>query len=165
VPISDAYSYNNANLVRSYLWGTDLSGRPQGAGGVGGLLAVNEKTNGVHFVAYDGNGNVVGLVKATDGTLSAKYDYDPFGQTIRASGFLAGVNPYRFSSKYEDKESRCLYYGQRFYSPNNGRWISRDRIDETGGRNLFGYCHQSPGACLNPSGRSLRIRGTCKRFW
>ena len=31
---------NNA-VIRSFMWGLDLSGSPQGAGGVGGLLEVN----------------------------------------------------------------------------------------------------------------------------
>jgi hypothetical protein len=53
------------------MWGTDLSGTMQGAGGVGGLLAENDAAQGVHFVTFDGNGNVAALVKATDGTLSA----------------------------------------------------------------------------------------------
>ena len=54
-------------LVLSFMRGLDLSGTIQGAGGVGGLLAVSFKTNGAHFACYDGNGNVVALVKASDG--------------------------------------------------------------------------------------------------
>ena len=38
-------------LARSYLWGLDLSGSMQGAGGVGGLLAVTDSTPGTNFVA------------------------------------------------------------------------------------------------------------------
>jgi hypothetical protein len=53
------------SLVASFVWGTDLSGSMQGAGGVGGLLAENLAGNGVQFVAYDGNGNVADLVSAT----------------------------------------------------------------------------------------------------
>src|ERR1019366_5160491 len=48
------------SLVRSYVWGTDLSGTPQGAGGVGGMLEVSYHGNALTncFPAYDGNGNV-----------------------------------------------------------------------------------------------------------
>ena len=76
-------------LVMSILRGLDLSGTLQGAGGVGGVLAVSFKTNGTHFFCYDGNGNVTALVNATDGTESARYEYDPFGQTLRATGPMA----------------------------------------------------------------------------
>jgi hypothetical protein len=75
--LADLNATNNA-VIRSYVWGLDLSGSLQGAGGVGGLLAVNDAENGSHFCAYDGNGNITGLAKATDGTVSANYEYGPF---------------------------------------------------------------------------------------
>ena len=92
----------------------------------------------VRMTTYDGNGNVIGLVKATDVTVSARYEYDRFGQTVRASGTaVAAANPYRFSTEYDDHESHFLYYGHRFYNPNTGRWINRDPVGEMGGNNLL----------------------------
>jgi hypothetical protein len=44
-------------LQKTYSWGMDLSGSMQGAGGVGGLLAVKSGAT-IHFPTYDGNGNV-----------------------------------------------------------------------------------------------------------
>jgi len=46
------------SAIRSYMWGLDLSRTMQGAGGVGGLVAVNDASQGAHFVAVDANGNV-----------------------------------------------------------------------------------------------------------
>lgn len=74
----------NGAVVRSYAWGLDLSGSLGGAGGVGGLLWVTRTAQGTHFCAYDGNGNVSALVSATDGTVSARYEYGPFGEPLRA---------------------------------------------------------------------------------
>jgi RHS repeat-associated protein len=119
-------------LQRSFMWGLDLSGSMQGAGGVGGLLEVNDAGNGVHFVAYDGNGNVAGLVKAADGTSSALYEYGPFGELVRATGPMAKVNPFRFSTKFQDDEIDLLYYGYRYYNASTGRWICRDPLGEAG---------------------------------
>jgi RHS repeat-associated protein len=135
-------------LVRSYLWGTDLSGSPllggagggsQGAGGVGGLLLVTSHASPVtrHFVSMDGNGNVTALVDATDGTVKATYDYGPFGELVRADGPMAKANPFRFSTKYQDDESDLVYYGYRYLA--NGRWLNRDPIEEAGGLNLYGF--------------------------
>ena len=73
-------------LVRSYTWGLDASGSMQGAGGVGGLLMVNAGSGGVHFPAYDLNGNVMGLVNAANGNISAKYEYGPFGEVFCSVG-------------------------------------------------------------------------------
>jgi len=124
----------------SFLRGLDLSGTMQGAGGVGGLLAINFKNNGTHFAAYDGNGNVSALVNAADGTVSGNYEYDPFGQALRITGAVGKLNPIRFSTQYADDVTGDLKYLHRDYRPDLGRWKSRDPIDELGGLNLYGYC-------------------------
>ena len=128
-----AFDGTNAAIIRSFLWGLDLSGSMQGAGGVGGLIAFRQHSGslaGSHFAAYDGNGNVMALVDGTTGNTSARYEYDPFGQTIRASGTMAVVNPVRFSSKAVDDETDYAYYGYRYLNPNVGRWLGRDPIGE-----------------------------------
>jgi RHS repeat-associated protein len=132
--------------LRTYLWGLDLSGSEQGAGGVGGLLKITDYTSGTthHFVAYDGNGNVAGLVNSTNASVSARYEYGPFGEAIRATGPMAANNPIRFSSKYTDQESGLLYYGYRFYNPSTGRWVNRDPMGERGGKNLCGFVGNRP---------------------
>lgn len=35
--------------------------------------------------------------------------------------------------------SGVRYYGQRYYNPGTGRWLSRDSLDEGGGTNLYGF--------------------------
>ncbi|HEX9045869.1 MAG TPA: hypothetical protein VF988_02485 [Verrucomicrobiae bacterium] len=48
----------------------------------GGLLAVSYHGSATTncFPAFDGNGNVMALVTAADGTSVAKYEYGPFGK-------------------------------------------------------------------------------------
>jgi RHS repeat-associated protein len=125
-------------LKQSYTWGLDLSGSQQGAGGVGGLLWVSDRSTlnnqpSTHFAAYDGNGNLTGLINAANSTTSATYEYSPFGELIRQSGTMAKANPFRFSTKYQDDETDLLYYGYRYYNTSTGRWPSRDPIEERGG--------------------------------
>ena len=128
------YDGNNA-LQKSYLWGIDLSGSLQGAGGVGGLLAENDNSTS-YYPCYDGNGNVRAYVDNT-GTSVADYEYGPFGQITPKSGSKADDFMFRFSTKYLDKETGLYYYGYRYYSPDLGRWISRDPMEEEGGKNLY----------------------------
>jgi RHS repeat-associated protein len=134
------------SLQTSFLWGLDLSGSEQGAGGVGGLLLFSDHSSPAtrHFVAYEGNGNVMALVNAANGTISAQYEYSPFGETVSATGIAASSNPFRFSTKYVDSESGFLYYGYRYYNPSTGRWSSRDPIAERGGKNLYGFALNNP---------------------
>jgi len=118
-------------LIRTYVWGLDLSGTFQGAGGIGGLLWINVETGshaGRYVVAYDGNGNVMGLVSASDGSVVTQYEYGPFAEPLRSTGSIATDNPIRFSTKYTDPETGLLYYGYRYYSPSLGRWLRRDPV-------------------------------------
>ena len=128
--------------VNTFMWGSDLSGTMQGAGGVGGLLETSYSggsTTTNCFPAFDGNGNVMGLVNSVDGTVIAEYDYGPFGEVIRSTGPMAKANPFRFSTKYQDDESDLLYYGYRYYKPSTGTWVSRDPAQEDGGDNLYAF--------------------------
>lgn len=144
------------NIVRSYTWGLDLSGTLDGAGGIGGLLFVTDHggtlTN--HFVAYDGNGNVAALVR-TDSTETARYEYGPFGELIRATGPIARTNPFRWSTKFWDEESELVYYGYRYYNPAVGRWISRDPLENENMDTLYGFLANRPLSAIDPDGRFL----------
>ena len=150
---------NSSNAkVRTYIWGLDLSGLMQGAGGVGGLLMVIDHTSAKrYFTAYDGNGNVMGLADSTTGKWSARYEYGPFGEVIRANGPASRLNPFRFSTKYQDDETDLLYYGYRYYTASTGRWISRDPIQERGGVALYAFAHNNPISVVDFFGLSFKI--------
>jgi RHS repeat-associated protein len=134
----------NQAVINTFLWGNDLSGSLQGAGGVGGLLVVSNSAEGSQLVSFDGNGNVAALLKATNGTISAQYEYGPFGEVVRASGALAAANPFRFSTRIQDEETGSLYYGFRYYLPAVGIWLSRDLVGERGGYNLYAFVQNAP---------------------
>jgi len=144
------YNGMNANaLVRSYVWGPDLSGSLQGAGGVGGLLwatVAPGSTNpapGNYAPAYDGNGNIVAWIDLADSSVGGKRDYGAFGEPVLATGPAASL-PFAFSTKYRDAETELYYYGFRYYNPSTGRWPSRDPIGENGGSNLYEMTGNNP---------------------
>jgi RHS repeat-associated protein len=165
------FAYDGWNLIReitttpippysvtnSYVWGLDLSGTLQGAGGIGGLLAARLGTNNVCYT-YDANGNVSELLQSTaysPQSILAHYEYSPFGETIVATGPLAKENSFRFSTKYTDDESGLLYYGYRYYSPSLGRWLARDPIGEVGGLSLYGAVFNNPIQHIDPNGQAV----------
>ncbi|HUF60615.1 MAG TPA: hypothetical protein VMN36_00945 [Verrucomicrobiales bacterium] len=110
------------------MWGVDIAGSLGATGDVGGLAAILDLTgesgtvSGAHFPAYDGNGNVMALVSEMSGYayLTARYEYDPFGNELRRSGSHAENNPWRFSTKWTDWESGLSCYGFRFHIPEEG---------------------------------------------
>jgi RHS repeat-associated protein len=142
-----AYTWDNWNIVRETrvsglattvtrnVWGLDLDGTLQGAGGVGGLLAV-VRDDGVFLPTYDANGNVTEYV-ATNGAVAAHYDYSPFGEQLVATGPLADTFTHRFSTKPWCPVTGLSEYQYRKYGPEIGRWMSRDPIGELGGDNLY----------------------------
>ena len=132
-------------LTRSYVWGLDLSGSAQGAGGVGGLLQISAFSPSAFslFPCNDGNGNVLTMVDVATGATAADYEYGPFGELLKASGGGAAANPFRFSTKYTDSETGLSYYGFRYYCPSTGRWLGRDPSEESGGTNLYQFVGNS----------------------
>ena len=140
-------------LQAAHVWGIDLSGTPQGAGGVGGLLCstliAEDSTPEKFYPAYDGNGNISAWIDST-GALLARMDYSPFGQLIAQYKCTSTANatlsrlPFGFSTKYTDKETGQIYYIQRYYDPVTGRWLTKDPIGEKGGINQYEMLHNYP---------------------
>jgi RHS repeat-associated protein len=132
----------SAGAFTCHIWGPDLSGSMQGAGGIGGLLATHASGN-LYFACVDGNGNVTEYTDATGTNAVARYCYGAYGELLEVSGINASDFHILFSSKYLDREtavSECpgwYYYGYRYLW--DGRWMSRDPIGERGGENLYAF--------------------------
>jgi RHS repeat-associated protein len=155
---------NNPGVA--YTRGTDLSGSLEGAGGIGGLLARSTGTawNYTGFYHADGNGNITYLVD-TNQAMLASFRYDPYGNTISASGAWAGANKYRFSSKEIHVNSGMYYYLYRFYDPNLQRWIGRDPIGERGGLNLYAVLVNNVLSGVDRFGLDGMFGSLCLPMW
>ena len=115
------------NVLESYVHGPDLSGALGGAGGIGGILSVAHAGEPWRFYHADGNGNIALLTDEAEQE-SARLEYDPFGRVL-----IDTANQpvrYQFSSKEYDGTVGLNYYGYRFYSPQLGRWLSRDPLGD-----------------------------------
>ncbi len=133
---------NHAQADETYTWGIDLSGSIHGAGGVGGLLlATGKSIEDSWLYHYDANGNVSEISDSRSDILD-QYSYDGFGK--QESLPSVGGNRFRFSTKFQDRETEAYYYGYRYYDSGNGRWLSRDPIGEEGGLNLYGFVGNDP---------------------
>ncbi len=119
----------NANAsLRRYTWQPEELGMDV-------PLTVTEG-GAMYYYHTDANKNITELTDA-EGAVVAHYEYSPFGQQTAATGVYAATNPFRFSSEYFDEETQLVYYNYRDYSPDMGRWLSRDPIGEEGGYNLY----------------------------
>ncbi|MEI6424778.1 MAG: RHS repeat-associated core domain-containing protein, partial [Lentisphaerota bacterium] len=95
------------------------------------LGAVDNESKSYSYLT-DGNRNIIKILDS-DRNSVAEYFYSPFSEQIKCSGDFAEKNPFRFSSEYFDSETGLVYYNFRYYSPELGRWINRDPIQELGG--------------------------------
>jgi RHS repeat-associated protein len=154
--------------------GRDLSGSLEGAGGIGGLLAMQD-TNGTttgenpedddlrYVYHYDANGNVGQVIDLAHdpndpaGAIKAHYEYDAYGNVLVQSGAYAAANSYRFSTKPWDDETGLGYWGQRYYDPRLGRWTNHDPIGIRGSLNLYRYARNSATSIFD----SLGLRDQC----
>ncbi|MFE6522272.1 RHS repeat-associated core domain-containing protein [Streptomyces sp. NPDC057794] len=135
----------------------NASGTTTASVATSGLDQFLTRTEGDKTQVYltDALGSVVGLAN-TDGTIATTYAYDPNG-TPAATG-TATSNPYTFTGR-EDDGTGLLYYRNRYYDPQTGRFISQDPIGHAGGTNLYQYALSSPTTYTDPSGNSPLIAG------
>ncbi|MER8029580.1 RHS repeat-associated core domain-containing protein [Streptomyces bauhiniae] len=103
----------------------------------------------------DALGTVVGLAD-TDGAVATTYAYEPGGKPM-ASG-TATANPYTFTGR-EDDATGLLYYRDRYYDPQTGRFISQDPSGQASGTNLYQYALSSPTTYADPDGNNPMIAG------
>jgi RHS repeat-associated protein len=148
----------NVAARRWFQWGADLSGTREGAGGIGGLVAIIEE-HGVNsyrtlLPVQDGLGNVTGLIDTATNHTIARYDYGPFGEPLGESGETDAC-PFRWQTKWYDPETQLCYFGHRYYTPRTARWLSRDPMGEDGGFNLYAYCGNDPVNKHDPLGQAV----------
>ena len=159
------------NFSTDYVWGLDLDGTLQGAGGVGGLLAVVKSdcaaTNlqlttynlQLYLPTYDANGNISEYV-STNGEVVAHYDYSPFGEALIETGDLALTFTHRFSTKPWCPITGLYEYQMRKYRSEIGRWMSRDPLTETAAWNIYSFVNNSSITHLDSLGEMMS-RVTC----
>ena len=105
------------------------------------LGAVDNESKSYSYLT-DGNRNIIKILDSNRNS-AAEYSYSPFSEQIKFSGDFAEKNPFRFSSEYFDSETGLVYYNFRYYSPEIGRWISKDPIRERGGINIYAFVNNS----------------------
>ena len=86
-------------VQNTYYWGYDISHSLGGAGGIGGLLMVDDGESR-YLPGYDGQGNLTMLLNESDGSLAARFEYGPYGEILRKEGATDKI-PFRYQTKWD----------------------------------------------------------------
>ena len=124
-------------------------GRSRDQAGPPPTRSVNLTRTRHHDVLY----SVQALVRE-DGTVAERYKYEPYGRatvlnadgSVKVdSGYSEFGNPYTFTGRRVDEETGLMYYRNRYYSTDLGRFVGRDPIDYEGSKwNLYEYVDSGP---------------------
>ena len=125
---------------------------------------LNDSSSGTaadrHFAHSNTLYHVYGITDE-DGDLVEGYQYDAYGNaTVFTDGNSNGIvdfdgtdntanwscvnNPYQYTSQRYDPETGWLYYKNRYYDTDLGRFISRDPLKYADGLNLYEYVGNNP---------------------
>ncbi|MEY2489400.1 MAG: hypothetical protein QOC70_1342, partial [Verrucomicrobiota bacterium] len=104
-------------------------------------FAEGEQREKRYYYARDHLGSIRELTNV-EGTLVARYDYDPYGKRTKLSG-TADVD-FGYAGHYHHAPSGFNLTLYRAYNPAVGRWLSKDPVGEEGGVNLYGYVENNP---------------------
>ena len=99
---------------------------------------------------WDTRGNIA-LQRGGGGSILQRTGGDAFGATGGSSDepvatFAGQVGGYR------DSETGLVLFGQRYYEPGTGSWITRDPVAEEGGINLYSYVKGNPTNFVDEDG-------------
>ena len=106
-----------------------------------------------YFYTRDHLGSIREVVNPA-GNVSARYEYDPYGQRTLVSG--SDVADFGFTGHYVHKPSGLHLALYRAYDADIGRWLNRDPIGEAGGMNLYRYVLNNPINWFDPYGWSVQ---------
>jgi RHS repeat-associated protein len=120
-----------------------------------GLGRIAQTGSTTEYFLTDALGSVRQLTDA-GGAITLTKAYDPYGVVTQASG--AGQSAYGYTGEQQDA-SGMVFLRARYYSPNDGRFQSRDTWGGDGNRpmsmNRWGYVEGNPINLTDPTGNSV----------
>ena len=102
------------------------------------------------YYGRDQLGTVRDILSGPTGALVGSYDYDPYGNSLTASGQAS--TDFTYANLVGDSQSSLYLATFRQYDSRIGRWTSRDPLEEIGGYNLYGYTGGNPVSYNDPRG-------------
>lgn len=152
----------NGTLVKGFLYRDELApvAELDGAGNLVARFVYGSRPNvpdyiekaGVRYrIVADHLGSPRLVIRATDGVVVQRMDYDEFGRVTLDTN--PGFQPFGFAGGLYDPQTGLVRFGARDYDPETGRWTAKDPIlFSSGSTNVYLYVSNDPVNFTDPSG-------------
>ncbi len=152
------FLYDGSNLIGEF----DQNGvvkavQTWGAEGLASRQTTPGIASGNRFYSWDPRGNIAATTDLSGNVLNT-----PASDGFSSTGGTALEPTATFGGQvggYRDAETGLVLFGQRYYDPGLGQWITRDPIGEEGGVNLYSYVGGNPVGRVDPSGLDWQLEG------
>ncbi|MHB8812620.1 MAG: RHS repeat-associated core domain-containing protein, partial [Steroidobacteraceae bacterium] len=112
-------------------------------------------SSGILNMLSDALGSTIATTDAT-GAIATSYGYGPYGATTQSGN---SGTPFQFAGRENDGASNLYFFRARYYSPELGRFISRDPSGLLGGPNAYAYADGNPISLTDPLGLFSGVGG------
>jgi len=153
------YIYDGEDILLEYDETNTLLARYTHGPGIDEPVAMT-RGGSSFFYHQDGLGSVTDLTDSTASTVKT-YSYDAWGNQIETSGTVE--NPYTYTGREFDQESRLYFYRARAYDSTIGRFLQRDPLGLSTGPNPYPYAKNNPTRFVDPLGLKAEDCHDCQR--
>ena len=159
------YLYDGQQILAEYNASGALTARYTYGLGADEVLMVQRGANAFFYHA-DPQGNVVAITNAA-GLVVQRYDYDAWGNILRAAGSFAFsgtglVNTRTFIGREYDSESGLFHLRARAYDPRLGRFLQKDpqqgELSNPQSLHAYAYALNSPTHFADPTGEVAAVQ-------
>ena len=120
-----SYLYDNEDILAEYDGSGVLTTKYTHGPGIDEPLAI-ERAGQSYYYHADGLGSIVALTD-DKGRVVQTYEYDSFGN-MKQHGHKV-KQPYAFTGREYDSETKLYYYRARYYDPKIGRFTTKDLLN------------------------------------
>jgi len=117
--------------------------------------------NGSNFFLTDALGSTRGLVDSSE-NLTDSYTYTPYGKLLNHNG--TSENDFLYTGEQFDSETEDYFLRARYYSPDSGRFLTRDSYDGNNynpiSQNHYLYGGSNPIKYTDPNGHFFGVAET-----
>ena len=149
--------YASGSLTKSYILGEYID-QP-----IALILSPDAKrlTPEVYYYHANAQQSIMALTDKS-GSIAESYSYDAYGtRSVTFSSSQEPLQDYGYTGRRIDKETGLMYFRARYYSPELGRFISRDPLAFVDGMNLYAGYFAMWGD-IDPFGLEINYCGTKK---